>query len=139
MPTTKGQSPPKYLYGSTFWWVLAPIVCTMEQNLSTIFMETQTLLERTNFSFQLIQTPKFVYFNGLLPCPLVLLREVCTRSSVPNGHSVKHPWYQDQRLLQVSNVSIFHDPWWDHHLRKVTILAWTGIKSDLRIHYLLVM
>jgi hypothetical protein len=42
-----------------------------------------------------MQTPQFVYFNGILPCPLegslskVLSREVCTRSS--QGKFVQGP------------------------------------------------
>jgi hypothetical protein len=40
------------------------------KSLSSILMETQTLLKRTNFFSKHKQTPQFVYINGLLPCPL---------------------------------------------------------------------
>jgi hypothetical protein len=35
-----------------FLWVLAPRVCLVDKSLCTIVMETQTLLKKTNFSFQ---------------------------------------------------------------------------------------
>jgi hypothetical protein len=53
-----------------FLGVLVPKVCLVDENLLAIFMETQTFLERTNFSSKLIQSLQFIYFNGLLPCPL---------------------------------------------------------------------
>ena len=34
-----------------FLWVLVPRLCVVDESLSTIFMETQSLLKETNFSF----------------------------------------------------------------------------------------
>jgi hypothetical protein len=64
--TTASKMPTLYY----FLEVLVPRVCPVEENLSAIFMETQNLPKSTNFFFKLIQSLQFVYFNGLLPCPL---------------------------------------------------------------------
>jgi hypothetical protein len=51
-------------------------------------MEIQTLLEQTNFFFQLYTKNLYI----LIDFYLVLSRKVCPRSSWPNGLSVKHPY-----------------------------------------------
>jgi hypothetical protein len=54
-----GQCPPKCLHGSTFRRFLVPRVCLVEENLSMIFMETQTLLEQTSyFSLKYLKSKK---------------------------------------------------------------------------------
>jgi hypothetical protein len=63
----------KTLTWQHFFGIMAPRVCLVEENLFAVFMETQTLPEWTNFSFQTytnLQSLQFVYFKGLLPSPL---------------------------------------------------------------------
>jgi hypothetical protein len=45
------KSPPKCLHGSTFWKFWCQKFVLVEENLSVIFMKTQTLVERTKIFF----------------------------------------------------------------------------------------
>jgi hypothetical protein len=72
-----------------FLEVLAPRVWQVEKNLSAIFMETQTLLKWTNFSFPNLYKIYKLYI--LMYFYLVFLRRVCQKSSWPDGHSMKCP------------------------------------------------
>jgi hypothetical protein len=62
---TRGQQPPKCLHGSTFWefWGQHK-VCLQYLWKPKLSSSGQTFLSK------LMQTPLFVYLNGLLLCPL---------------------------------------------------------------------
>jgi hypothetical protein len=63
----------------------------VEENLSILFMETQTFLKLINFSFQTyIKSTICIFLKDFY---LVLLKEVCARSSQLHGHNVKCPFY----------------------------------------------
>jgi hypothetical protein len=53
-----------------FLGILAPRIYPMDESLSAMLMEIPTFLKHANFLFKFIQSPKKLYFNGLLPCHL---------------------------------------------------------------------
>jgi hypothetical protein len=92
-----------------FLEVLAPRVCPVEENLFTIFMKTQTLHKRTNFSFQTYT--KFTICVFLMDFYLIISRRVCPRSFWSNGRSMKHPLWLGFEIICLQFPQ-FSSRWW---------------------------
>ena len=146
---TNGQRPPKCLYGSTFWEFWHQEFVWWRKTWSNYLWKFKLFLSKQTILSKLTQSLKFVYFNGLLPCPL---GENLSRSSRLDDCSVNQGslfWLQSEGeinfgwcisrgkyslLLRKELYSQKREPWYKPPLSfKLELCGYVGFNHSISV------